>query len=155
MYVFVFKLELIIWIHLEILKYLILWRFLLVVPTHFLMVIIQIYKIYKGTDNKNIQIVKLYVDRADTIFNCHLPSFLPSHHRKLFSALEVTYTQVWYIVGIVSSSPTHFHSEKIGLIGVTIDPLSTVGLIWHSEGTYSEVWYIIGNVCSNPTHFCT
>ena len=67
----------------------------------------------------------------------------------------VTYTQVWYIIGIVSSSPTHFHSEKIGLIGVTIDPLSTVGLIWHSEGTYSEVWYIIGNVCSNPTHFCT
>ena len=31
-------------------------------------------------------------------------------------ALEVTYTQVWYIIGIVSWSPT----EKIGLIGDTI-----------------------------------
>ena len=38
------------------------------------------------------------------------------------SALEVTYTQVWYIIGIVSSSPTDFHSEKIGLIRVTYDP---------------------------------
>ena len=38
------------------------------------------------------------------------------------SALELTYTQVWYIIGIVSSSPTDFHSEKIGLIRVTYDP---------------------------------
>ena len=67
--------------------------------------------------------------------------------KNFLSALEVTYTQVWYIVGIISSSPTHFHSEKIGLIRVTIDPLSALGLIWHSEGTYSEVWYIIENVC--------
>ena len=41
----------------------------------------------------------------------------------------VTYTQVWYIIGIVSSSPTDFHSEKIGLIRVTYDPLSILGLI--------------------------
>ena len=41
----------------------------------------------------------------------------------------VTYTQVWYIIGIVSSSPTHFHSEKIGLIRVTYDPLPVLGLI--------------------------
>ena len=41
----------------------------------------------------------------------------------------VTYTQVWYIIGIVSSSPTDFHSEKIGLIRVTYDPLSVLGLI--------------------------
>ena len=34
------------------------------------------------------------------------------------SALEATYTQVWYIYGIVSSSPSDFHSEKIGLIRV-------------------------------------
>ena len=34
----------------------------------------------------------------------------------------MTYTQVWYIIGIVSSSPTDFHSEKIGLIRVTYDP---------------------------------
>ena len=31
----------------------------------------------------------------------------------------VTYTQVWYIIGIVSSSPTYFHSERIGLTRVT------------------------------------
>ena len=34
----------------------------------------------------------------------------------------MTSTQVWYIIGIVSSSPTDFHSEKIGLIRVTYDP---------------------------------
>ena len=33
-----------------------------------------------------IIIVKLYVDRVDTIINCHLPSF-PPLHRKLLSAL--------------------------------------------------------------------
>ena len=31
----------------------------------------------------------------------------------------MTYTLVWYIIGIVSSSPIDFHSEKIGLIRVT------------------------------------
>ena len=35
------------------------------------------------------------------------------------SALEVTYIQVRYIIGIISSSPTDFQSEKIGLIRVT------------------------------------
>ena len=34
------------------------------------------------------------------------------------SVLEMTCTQVWYIIGIVSSSPTDFQSEKIGLIRV-------------------------------------
>ena len=29
---------------------------------------------------------------------------------------------MWYIIWIVSSSPTDFHSEKIGLIRVTYDP---------------------------------
>ena len=42
---------------------------------------------------------------------CVLYSFL--------SALEVTYIQVWYIIGIVSSSPTDFQLAKIGLIRVT------------------------------------
>ena len=41
------------------------------------------------------------------------------HHRKLFKHLEMTYTQVWYIIGIVSSSLTSFHLENIGLIRVT------------------------------------
>ena len=57
-------------------------------------------------------------DRADTIITLY-------HHtttRNFLSTLELTYTQVWYIIGIVSSSPTHFHSEKIGLIRVTYDP---------------------------------
>ena len=53
-------------------------------------------------------------ERADTLIN------LP-HHHKLFKHLEVTYSQVWYIIGIVSSSPTYFHSEKIGLIRVNYD----------------------------------
>ena len=38
---------------------------------------------------------------------------------KVKSALEATYTQMWYIIGIVSSSPTYFHPENIGLIKVT------------------------------------
>ena len=38
---------------------------------------------------------------------------------KCDSDLYVTYTQVWYIIGIVSLSPTYFHSERIGLIRVT------------------------------------
>ena len=33
----------------------------------------------------------------------------------------MTYTQVLYAIQIVSSSPTHFHSEIIGLIRVTYD----------------------------------
>ena len=68
----------------------------------------------------------------------------PTAHHKHLRTLEVTYTQVWYIIGIISSIPTNFHSETIGLIWVTIDPLSELGLIW----------YIIG-IISSPTHFCT
>ena len=30
-----------------------------------------------------------------------------------------SYTQVWYVIEIFSSSPTYFHSESIGLIRVT------------------------------------
>ena len=41
----------------------------------------------------------------------------------------VTSTQVWYIIGIVSSYPADLHSEKIGLIRVTYDPLSVFGLM--------------------------
>ena len=52
-------------------------------------------------------------DRADTIITFH-PSTHHHHHRKLIKHLEVTYSQVWYIIGIVSSSPAHFHSEKLG-----------------------------------------
>ena len=47
-------------------------------------------------------------------------------HQKPFKHLEVTYTQVWYIIGIISSSPTHFHSEKIGLFRVTYDPPASI-----------------------------
>ena len=58
-------------------------------------------------------------DRADTIITLY-------HHttttRNFLSTLELTYTQVWYIIAIVSSSPYDFHSEKIGLIRVAYDP---------------------------------
>ena len=33
--------------------------------------------------------------------------------------LELTYSQVWYIIGIVSSRLSYFCTENIGLIGVT------------------------------------
>ena len=65
-------------------------------------------------------------DRADTIVT--LPHHPPSTTNFL-SAFWVTYTQVWYIIGIVSSSPTDFHSEKIGLIRVNYEPLSVLGFI--------------------------
>ena len=95
------------------------------------------------------------------IWNQHCINFLKNHLQtfaKFWGSDDfglMHSAQVWYIVGIVSSSPTHFHSEKIGLIGVTIDPQSVLALILHSEGTYSEVWNITGIVCSSPTHFCT
>ena len=68
-------------------------------------------------------IVKLYlsllyfsffISKRERHYNHSVP-----HHQKLFKHLEVTYSQVWYIIGIVSSSPTDFLSEKIGLIRVT------------------------------------
>ena len=57
-------------------------------------------------------------ERADTIITLYHTTTTTN----FLSTLELTYTQVWYIIGIVSSSPTHFHSEKIGLIRVTYDP---------------------------------
>ena len=55
-------------------------------------------------------------DRADTIIT------LPHHdHRKLFKDHRLaSYPRVWYIIGIVSSSPYCFYTENIELIGVTI-----------------------------------
>ena len=75
------------------------------------------------------------------------------HQSKLFKHL-VTYSQVWYIIGIVSSSPTHFHSEKIGLIRVTYNPPVSIRVDKYFV-TYTQVWYIIGIVSSSPTDFQT
>ena len=83
---------------------------------------------------------------------------VPHHHhhhttRNFLSTLELTYTQVWYIIGIVSSSPTDFHSEKIGLIRVTYDPLSVLGLINILCDLYSSVihhWNCLLNPYSFP-----
>ena len=87
-------------------------------------------------------------------YSSSLSLSLTFHHHhtttsKFLRTLELTYTQVWYIIGIISSSPTHFHSEKIGLIRVTYDPLSVLGLI-NILVTYTQVWYIIGIVSSCP-----
>ena len=77
--------------------------------------------------SSSLSLCSLFVwERADTKIT--LPHHPPTH-RKLFKHLEVTYSQVWYIIRIVSLSPTHFHSDKIGLIRVTYDPLSVLGLI--------------------------
>ena len=69
----------------------------------------------------------------DTIITFH------HHHRKLFKHLEMTYSQVWYIIRIVSSSPTHFHSEKIGLIRVTYDPPVSIWVNNYYSDLYSSV----------------
>ena len=37
---------------------------------------------------------------------------ISSQKNRVKSAFEVTYSQVWYIIGIVSLSPTDFHSKK-------------------------------------------
>ena len=68
-------------------------------------------------------------------------SATPHHtiHWKLFKHLEMTYTQVWYIIGIVSSSPTHFHSEKIGLIRVTYDPPVSIRVNKYYSDLYSSM----------------
>ena len=55
-------------------------------------------------------------DRADTKITFHHPLTTENFLR----TLEMTYPQVWYIIGIVSSSPSYFCTENIGLIGVTI-----------------------------------
>ena len=98
--------------------------------------------------------ILLHGHGADTIINsCH------HHHRKLFRGLEMSYSQVWYTVGIISSSPTQFHTEIIGLIRVQ---LSVIGLIdifknfkaiqMRSKTSYSQVWYTIGSLRSSLTH---
>ena len=58
-------------------------------------------------------------ERESWHYNHSVPHHPPTEN--FLRTLELTYTQVWYIIGIVSSSPTHFHSEKIGLIRVTYD----------------------------------
>ena len=63
--------------------------------------------IVKLSQSLNLSLSLRDRDRADTIITFHPP---PTEN--FLSALEVTYTQVWYIIGIVGSSPTHFHSEK-------------------------------------------
>ena len=57
-------------------------------------------------------------------YNNHFPP--TTTNQKLLRTLELTYTQVWYIIGIVSSSSTSFHSEIIGLGHYS--PLSAIGL---------------------------
>ena len=56
-------------------------------------------------------------DRADTIISTH---HRPPATGNSLRTLELTYTQVWSIIGIVFSSPSYFCIENIGLIGVTI-----------------------------------
>ena len=66
----------------------------------------------------------MYGENKTFLFQCYGSDFDPikRNHQVLFSslyilysilsALEVTYTQVWYIIGIISSSHTDFQSEK-------------------------------------------
>ena len=42
-------------------------------------------------------------------------------------------------IGIVSSSPTHFHSENIGLIRVTYDPPVSIRVNKYYSDLYSSV----------------
>ena len=84
----------------------------------------------------SISLFSLYLslslrERESWHYNHSVPP--PHHHQKLFKHLEVTYSQVWYIIGIVSSSPTDFHSEKIGLIRVTYDPSVSVRVNEYSK----------------------
>ena len=61
--------------------------------------------------------ISLYLrdrDRADTVITFHHPP--PT--RNFLRTLELTCTQVWYIIRIVSSSPSYFCTENKGLIGV-------------------------------------
>ena len=54
-------------------------------------------------------------DRADTKITFHHP---PTTN--FLRTLELTYTQVWYIIGIFSSSPSDFCTKNIDLCVVTI-----------------------------------
>ena len=74
------------------------------------------------SQSRNLSLSLRDRDRADTIITLpHHTIHPPTLHRKLFKHLEVTFSQVWYIIGIVSSSQTHFHSEKIGLVRVNYE----------------------------------
>ena len=46
----------------------------------------------------------------------------PQNSVQCGSCIIVLYVLVWYIIWIVSSSPSDFHSEKVGLIRITYDP---------------------------------
>ena len=69
-------------------------------------------------------------DRAGTVIT--LPHHTTTPPKNFLRTLELTYTQVWYIIGIVSSSPTDFHSEKIGF-RVTYDPPVSVRVNKYSK----------------------
>jgi len=49
--------------------------------------------------------------QADTIITCHPPT-----ENFLIRTLQLTYTHVWYIICIISSSYSFFYTENIGLI---------------------------------------
>ena len=46
---------------------------------------------------------------------------------------------MWYIIGIVSSRPFDFHSQKIGLIRVTYDPPVSKRVNKYFSDLYSSV----------------
>ena len=69
-------------------------------------------------------------------------SALEVTYTQVLSALEVTYTQVWYIIGIVSSSPTNFHSERINLRVISYLPISIM-VMSALEVTYTQVLSVL------------
>ena len=113
--------------------------------------ILKLFNSTIDTGIMNLLIVKLSLslnlslsvrdrDRADTIIT--LPH--QTTHHQLFKDLRYkTFTQAWYIIGIVSSSPTHLHSENIGLIRVNKYPLSVLGLTNISLSLCEIFWWII------------
>ena len=64
-----------------------------------------------------------YRDRADTIITLY----------------HTTPPSTENIIGIVSSSPNHFHSENIGLIRVTYDPPVSIRVNRYYSDLYSSV----------------
>ena len=78
----------------------------------------RLFKLSSSVSRSLFLFISILISERESWHYNH--STTPStHHRKLFKHLEVTYSQVWFIIGIVSSSSTHFHSEKVGLIRVT------------------------------------
>ena len=75
----------------------------------------------------------LYLWEIELFSLCTTP-----HHRKLFKHLDVTYSQVWYIIGIVSSI---ISTQKIGLIRVTYDPPVSARL------TYVSLFFCFKSDC--------